>query len=134
MMEDPVSIHVVNDPVGERSRGEAIAKIDLRPASGVFLSGPQLFGAFGSRTIGSPNPSKLTKELMRGIIIKSVSPEDVQNMRRLQAIEGYVYLGLFEEAEEELHELDPAWYALRQTQELQLRVLAGLGQTYELEN
>ncbi|HLW34356.1 MAG TPA: hypothetical protein VKS98_01740 [Chthoniobacterales bacterium] len=63
---------------------------------------------------------------MRGIIIKSISPEDMQNMRRLQAVEGYVDLGLFQEAEKELRELDPAWYALRQTQELQLRVLAGL--------
>jgi len=64
---------------------------------------------------------------MRGIIIKSISLEDMQNVRRLQAVEGYVDLGLFEEAEEELRELDPAWYALRQTQELQLRVFAGLG-------
>jgi len=51
----------------------------------------------------------------------------MQNVLRLQAVEGYVDLGLFEEAEEELRELDPAWYALRQTQELQLRVFAGLG-------
>ena len=64
---------------------------------------------------------------MRGNIIKSITPEDVQNMRHLQATEGYVDLGMFEEAEEELRDLDPAWFALRQTQELQLRVLAGLG-------
>src|ERR1700730_10591066 len=37
---------------------------------------------------------------MRGIIIKSVSPEDLQTVRRLRAIEGYVDLGMFPEAEE----------------------------------
>ena len=65
---------------------------------------------------------------MRGIIIKDISLEDMQAMRRLQATEGYLELGMFEEAAEELRELDPAWFALEQTVTLQLRVLAGLGQ------
>ena len=64
---------------------------------------------------------------MRGIIIRHVSPEDVQSFRRLQAVEGYVDLGMFEEAEEELRDLDPAWFAFEQTRCLQLRILAGLG-------
>ena len=63
---------------------------------------------------------------MRGILIRSISAEDAQNLRRLRAIEGYVDLGMFEEAEEELRALDPAWFALEQTLSLQLRVLAGL--------
>jgi len=35
---------------------------------------------------------------------------------------------MFEEADEELCELDPAWLALEQTLSLQLRVYAGLNQ------
>jgi hypothetical protein len=66
---------------------------------------------------------------MRGIIIKHVSPEDMQAIRRLQAVEGYIYLGMFEEAEAELRALDPAWFALDQTLSLKLRVLAGLSQS-----
>jgi len=65
---------------------------------------------------------------MRGIIIKTVSAEDVQAVRRLQATEGYLDLGMFAEAEEELRALDPAWFALEQTRLLQLRVFAGLSQ------
>jgi hypothetical protein len=65
---------------------------------------------------------------MRGILIRSISPEDAQNLRRLQAIEGYIDLGMFEEAEEELRQLDPAWFAYGRTLQLQLRLLAGLGQ------
>ncbi len=64
---------------------------------------------------------------MRGIIIRSFTAEDAQNLRRLQAIEGYVELGMFEEAEEELRDLDPVWFALGRTLQLQLRVLAALG-------
>ncbi len=63
---------------------------------------------------------------MRGFIIKSVSPEDLQAIRRLRATEGYLELGMFEEAAEELRELDSAWFALEQTVTLQLCVLAGL--------
>lgn len=63
---------------------------------------------------------------MRGIIINSVSPEDFQALRRLQATEGYLDLGMFAEAAEELEQLDPAWFALEQTVSLQLRILAGL--------
>jgi len=65
---------------------------------------------------------------MRGFIIKPVSPEDVREIRHLRATEGYLELGLFEEAAEELRELDPAWFALEQTLNLQVRVLAGLNQ------
>lgn len=66
---------------------------------------------------------------MRGIIIRSISPEDVQSFRRLQAAEGYLDLGMFEEAAEELRDLDPAWFALEQTLSLQLRVFAGLSES-----
>jgi len=66
--------------------------------------------------------------IMRGIIIKSITPKDAQNLRRLQAIEGYIDLGMFEEAGEELRDLDPAWFALGRTIQLQLRVLAALSQ------
>ena len=63
---------------------------------------------------------------MRGIIIKSVSPEDLQTVRRLRAVEGYVDLGMFPEAEEELRDLDPAWFAFDQVSLLRSRVYAGL--------
>ena len=65
---------------------------------------------------------------MRGITIRSISPDDARNLRRFLAIEGYVDLGMFEEAEEELRELDPAWFAYGPTLQLQLRVLTGLSQ------
>jgi hypothetical protein len=66
---------------------------------------------------------------MRGIIIRSVSPEDAQDVRRLLAIEGYVYLGMFEEAEEELRGLSPSWFAFEGVLKLQSRVYAGLSST-----
>ena len=66
---------------------------------------------------------------MRGILIRSISPEAAQHLRRLRAIEGYVDLGMFEEAEEELQALDPAWFALERILSLQLRVSAGLNQS-----
>jgi len=66
---------------------------------------------------------------MRGTIIRSISLEDAQNLRHLCAVSGYVDLGMFQEAEEELRELDPAWFAFDETLKLQLRVLAGLGQS-----
>jgi hypothetical protein len=65
--------------------------------------------------------------IMRGIIIQSITVEDTQNLRRLQAIEGYIDLGMFDEAEEEFRDLDPAWFALGHIVQLQLRVLAALG-------
>lgn len=65
---------------------------------------------------------------MRGIIHRSITAEDARNLRRLLAIEGYVDLGMFEEAEEELRELDPAWFAYGPILRLQLRVLTGLSQ------
>lgn len=63
---------------------------------------------------------------MRGIIIKHVSPEDVQAVRHVQAIEGYLDLEMFEEAEEELQELDPHWLALESVLQLRSRIYAGL--------
>ena len=63
---------------------------------------------------------------MRGIIIKDISPEELQALRHLQAVEGYLELGMSQEAEEELRELDPAWFAFEETISLQLRVLAAL--------
>jgi hypothetical protein len=65
---------------------------------------------------------------MRGVIIRSISPEEVQALRHLQAVEGYADLGMFEEADAELCQLDPSWFALEQTLSLQLRVYAGLSQ------
>ena len=65
---------------------------------------------------------------MRDVIIRSISPEDAQNMRRLLAIEGYLDLGMFEEAQEELRALDPLWFALDQTVTLQMRFLVALSQ------
>ncbi len=69
-----------------------------------------------------------SRGIMRGIIIKSICLEEVQTLRHLQAVEGYADLGMFEEADAELRELDPAWLALEQTLSLQLRVYAGLNQ------
>ena len=63
---------------------------------------------------------------MRGIIINSVSPEDIQAVRHLQAIEGYLDLEMFQEAEEELQELDPRWLTLEPVLRLRSRVYAGL--------
>jgi hypothetical protein len=65
---------------------------------------------------------------MRGFIIRSISLEEVLAVRHLQAAEGYAELGMFQEAEEELCELDPAWFALEPILSLQLRVFAGLSQ------
>ncbi|HJX97549.1 MAG TPA: hypothetical protein VJ281_01615 [Chthoniobacterales bacterium] len=63
---------------------------------------------------------------MRGIIVRDISPEDVRSFRCLQAVEGYADLGMFEEAAEELRELDPAWFAFKETLSLQLRIFDGL--------
>jgi hypothetical protein len=63
---------------------------------------------------------------MRGIIIKSVSLEDVQAVRHLQAIEGYLDLEMFQEAAEELQELDPHWITLEPVLRLRSRIYAGL--------
>ena len=65
---------------------------------------------------------------MRGIIIRSISPEVMQALRHLQAVEGYLDLGMFEEADAEFGELDPAWLGSEQILSLQLRVYAGLSQ------
>jgi hypothetical protein len=73
---------------------------------------------------------KPPEEIMRGIIIKSISQEEIEAVRHVRAVEGYVDLGMFEEAEEALRELDPAWFASERVLSLQLRVLAGLA-SYE---
>ena len=75
-------------------------------------------------------PRNSVKHFVRGTIIRSITLEEYQVFRRFQAIEGYVDLGMFEEANAELRELDPAWFAFRQTLQLQLRVLAGLSQCH----
>jgi len=71
---------------------------------------------------------KVYKGFMREIIIRDVSPDDAQSIRRLQAVEGYADLGMFQEAAEELRQVDPAWFRLEQIARLQLRVFAGLNQ------
>ena len=63
---------------------------------------------------------------MRAVFI---SFEQIQAVRQLQAAEGYADLGMFEEAAQELRELDPAWFALEPTLALELRVYAGLDQS-----
>lgn len=63
---------------------------------------------------------------MRGIIVRNVSIEEIVAARCLQAVEGYLELGMFQEAEEELRGLDPAWFASQRVLSLQLRVIAGL--------
>ena len=66
---------------------------------------------------------------MRGFIIRSISLDEVLAMRHLHAVEGYLDLGMFQEAEAELRELDPAWLSLEQTLRLQSRLSTGLGQS-----
>ena len=65
---------------------------------------------------------------MRGFIIRSISLDEVLAMRHLHAVEGYLDLGMFQEAEAELRELDPAWLGFEQALWLQSRVSAGLSQ------
>ena len=67
---------------------------------------------------------------MRGIIVKWINPEEVQAIRCLQAIEGYLELGMFQEAQAELFELDPAWLSLAQAIRLESRIYAGLSQSH----
>jgi hypothetical protein len=71
---------------------------------------------------------QMLQGFMRGFVIRSISPEEVQALKCLRAVEGYLDLGLFEEADEELRALDPAWFALPHTLSLQLRVFAGLSE------
>ena len=65
---------------------------------------------------------------MRGFIISSGGPDDIGHIRHLLAAEGYVELGMYEEAEEELHEVDARWFVFQETLALQLRICAGLQQ------
>ncbi|HJT81899.1 MAG TPA: hypothetical protein VJ719_11935 [Chthoniobacterales bacterium] len=46
--------------------------------------------------------------------------------RKLLAVEGFIDLGMYEEAERELNELDPAYLAFEETLVMQLCVFAGL--------
>ena len=46
--------------------------------------------------------------------------------RRLLAVEGFIDLGMYEDAEHELRELDPAYLAFEETLVMQLCVYAGL--------
>src|SRR5438270_2120942 len=71
---------------------------------------------------------KRSRRIMRGFIIRSISLDEVLAMRHLRAVEGYLDLGMFQEAEAELRELDPAWLGLEQILQLQSRVSAGLSQ------
>ena len=66
---------------------------------------------------------------MRGIIIKSISVEDIQAVRHLQAVEGYLDLGLFQQAKEELQQLDRSWFNLQPVMQLRSRVYAALKQS-----
>jgi tetratricopeptide (TPR) repeat protein len=68
---------------------------------------------------------------MREMLFTSVGPDDVREVRRLLAAEGYIELGLFEEADNELRELDHRWFFLEPTLLLQLRVYAGLARWKE---
>jgi hypothetical protein len=99
-----------------------------RSTSGIFLSAHQALALKKPLKNALPYSVQRSRRIMRGVIIRSISPEDAQNMRCLLAIEGYVELGMFEEAEEELRQLDPAWFALKQTRFLQLRILTGQSQ------
>ena len=65
---------------------------------------------------------------MRGFIISSISLEELQALRCLRAVEGYFDLGMVQDAEAELRELDPVWFAFQQILSLQLRVYSGLSQ------
>ncbi len=61
---------------------------------------------------------------MRGIIVKTINIEDVQAVRHLHAAEGYATLGMFEEAEEELRQVeDPRWSEAKRTLSEQLHIL-----------
>ena len=68
---------------------------------------------------------------MRGFIIKSVSVEDIQAVRHLQAVEGYLDLDMFQEAEEELRALSPSWFVLEPVLQLQSRVFDGLNHCHK---
>jgi hypothetical protein len=95
-----------------------------RSTSGIFLSAPQSFASVKPLKKKLAGFVKRFTRIMRGVIIKSISPEEFQAVRRLQAIEGYLELGMFEEAAAELSALDPAWFASQRVLSLQLRVLA----------
>jgi hypothetical protein len=93
---------------------------DRHPAFSYPPLGPEMLNNSAAYCV------KRYREFMRGIIVRNICVEDLVALRHLQAVEGYLDLGMFEEADEELRELDPAWFALEQTVSLQLRVLTGL--------
>jgi hypothetical protein len=85
------------------------------------------FPGFAASEESSRDSVKSCGGIMRGIIIRTaVIAENVQALRRLQAVEGYADLGMFEEAEAELRELEPAWFAFEPILKLRSRVYAGL--------
>lgn len=63
---------------------------------------------------------------MRQILVTMASVEDLRHARHLVAAEGYVDLGMYEEADEELRQMDPIWFLFDQTRALQFRVCAAL--------
>ena len=68
---------------------------------------------------------------MRANIINAASEVDTRPARHLLATEGYIDLGMYQEAATELLQLDPAYFALEETLVLQLCVYAGLQQWSE---
>ncbi|HEX4638250.1 MAG TPA: hypothetical protein VH170_02055 [Chthoniobacterales bacterium] len=114
MPDDDFKIDIRHFPFLDRPTNRAIA-LQTRDADGRSFSEEELAALRQS-----------CRGIMRGAITESISLEEFQALRCLRAVEGYVDLGMFEEAEEELRELDPAWFYLEATLSLQLRVLAGL--------
>ena len=68
---------------------------------------------------------------MRANIITSANEVALSHVRHLLAAEGYLDLGMYQEADAELRELDPACFALEETLVLQLCAYAGLQQWKE---
>jgi tetratricopeptide (TPR) repeat protein len=58
-----------------------------------------------------------------GFIPVAVEPPDV---RRLRAVEGYIELGMYEEADFEIEQIDPAWPAVSRILALKLCIYAGM--------
>jgi tetratricopeptide (TPR) repeat protein len=65
---------------------------------------------------------------MRHIVITNTTAGNGEDTRHLLAAEGYIDLGMYDEAAGELSALEPAYFALEQTLVLQLCVYAGLHQ------
>ena len=111
-------------PAAESLTTDYADQTDASVAAGVSPAIPNL-GELNNRL---PDHVKLTEDFMRGITTTSVDPEAVQAVRHMLAVEGYLDLAMFEEAAEELRELDPAWFDFEQVLRLQSRVYEGLHQ------